>query len=304
MENNYPTVVPSVSLDQLPKVISNTYSDISIIDKKIKSAVNKAEEAKNLADDASKKSAGWTLSGRDKKEAIEALQKSNVSLANALSENVEANEQLFQNQQKMAKGLSYLFGLGVMNISANRTVVRELEMKLRHASKEELSELARQEIQNVILQLRAQEDMQCKINKIEENIREINNQITIFKSEIDSFRSTCNSTFENIRNLEDNIQTRMDQFDNDFLRLKSETNKSVEQNLNYLQAKLHDSIKEKEQLLDLKMLHFSECQDKKISKLEKFQEEELSRRSFFTSKVYIILISLISFIALVMTFFR
>ena len=97
MENNYPIVVPNVSLDQLPKVISNTYSDISTIDKKIKSAVSKANEAKTLAEDASKKNAGWTLTGKDKKEAIEALQRSNVSLANALIENVEANEQLFQN---------------------------------------------------------------------------------------------------------------------------------------------------------------------------------------------------------------
>lgn len=302
MENNYPIVVPNVSLDQLPKVISNTYSDISTIDKKIKSAVSKANEAKTLAEDASKKNAGWTLTGKDKKEAIEALQRSNVSLANALIENVEANEQLFQNQQKMAKGLSYLFGLGIMNIAANRTVVRELEMKLRHASKEELSVHARQEIQNVVLQLRAQEDMQNKIDKIEENLREINCRITNITSEIDSFKSTCNSLFDNVNNLEKSTQTRMIQLDKDFFNLKSELNESVKQNFNYLKSQQNDFIKEKEQLLDLKISQFIECQDIKISKLEKFKEEEISRRSFFTSKIYIILITLISFVALVMTF--
>lgn len=263
MENNDAIVVPNVTLDQLPKIISNTYSDISSIDEKIKSAINKAGEAKKLADDASKKNAGWSFWGDDKKEAIEALQKSNLSLANALSDNVEANNMLFDNQKKMAKGLSYLYSLGIMNIAANRTVVRELEMKLRHASQEELSDLARQEIMNVILQLRAQEDMQYKIDKIEENIREMNDRLNCISSDIDVSKSYCNSIIDEVKRQKENMQR-----------------------------------------VDLKVSHFTECQEIKICTLEKFKEEEIARRSLFTSKIYSVIITLIAIVSLIISILR
>ena len=152
MESNLPQ--QKISIEQLPVIIGNTFKHISEVDRKISNAVSRAEEAKKLADEASQKNAGWSFFGSDKKEAIEALQSATVSQANALSDSVDANKELFNNQKKMSEALRYLFGLGVANMAANRTVVRELELKLKNASQEELSELARQEITNVILQLR------------------------------------------------------------------------------------------------------------------------------------------------------
>ena len=169
MENNQ-FEITAVSLENLPEVISNTFQDISVIDKKIQLAKEKAEEVKGLAIVASKKEAGWSLFGHAKREAIEALQESNLGL-------VDANKQIFDNQQKLAQGMKFLFVLGVSNIAANRTVVQELEMKLRQASREELSELARQEIANIIQQLRAQEDLYNKIARVEGNVRELDCKI-------------------------------------------------------------------------------------------------------------------------------
>ena len=60
MEDNYPIEIPNVSIGQLPKVIGETYSEISAIDEKIKSAISKANEAKNLADEASQKKC-WSV---------------------------------------------------------------------------------------------------------------------------------------------------------------------------------------------------------------------------------------------------
>ena len=176
MENNQ-FEITAVSLENLPEVISNTFQDISVIDKKIQLAKEKAEEVKGLAIVASKKEAGWSLFGHAKREAIEALQESNLGLAEALSDMVDANKQIFDNQQKLAQGMKFLFVLGVSNIAANRTVVQELEMKLRQASHEELSELARQEIANIIQQLRAQEDLYNKIARVEGNVRELDCKI-------------------------------------------------------------------------------------------------------------------------------
>lgn len=172
MENNQFEII-TVNLENLPDVISNTFQDISNIDKKIQLAKEKAEEVKCLAINASKKEAGWSLFGHAKRDAIAALQESNLGFAEALSDMVDANKQIFDNQQKLAQGMNFLFVLGVSNMAANRTVVQQLEMKLRQASREELSELARQEIANVIQQLRAQEDMYNKIGRVERNVYEL-----------------------------------------------------------------------------------------------------------------------------------
>jgi uncharacterized coiled-coil DUF342 family protein len=304
MGNNYSIEVPNVSADQLPKVIGEKYSEISAIDEKIKSATSKANKAKELADEASQKNADRSLFHDNKREAIEALQKSNQSLADALSENVVANEQLFQNQQKMAKGLSYLFGLGVMSIAANRTVVRELEMKLRDASEEELSDLARQEIYNVVLQLRAQEDMQYKIDKVEANIREINGQIGALISEVNSFKSSCNSALDEVKSLDSEVRSQTARQDEEFSNLKSGLKDSISQNLAFLQAQLNESVREKEQNLNQKLSHYIKSQDVKIAELEKFKEEELAKRSFLTSKAYNIIITLIGLAALLLSILR
>lgn len=304
MGNNYSIEVPNVSVDQLPKVIGETYSEISAIDEKIKSAISKANKAKKLADEASQKNADRSLFHDNKREAIEALQKSNQSLADALSENVVANEQLFQNQQKMAKGLSYLFGLGVMSIAANRTVVRELEMKLRDASEEELSDLARQEIYNVVLQLRAQEDMQYKIDNVETNIREINGQIGALISEVNSFKSSCVSVLDEVKSLDSEVRSQTARQDEEFSNLKSELKDSISQNLAFLQAQLNESVREKEKNLNQKLSHYLKSQDVKIAELEKFKEEELAKRSFLTSKAYNIIITLIGIAALLLSILR
>lgn len=304
MENNYSIEVTNVSADQLPKVIGETFSEISAIDEKIKSAISQANKAKKLADEASQKNADWSLFHDNKREAIEALQKSNQSLADALSENVVANEQLFQNQQKMVKGLSYLFGLGVMSIAANRTVVRELEMKLRDASEEELSELARQEIYNVVLQLRAQEDMQYKIDKVEANIREINGQIEALFSEVNSFKSSCVSVLDEVKSLGCEVRIQTARQDEEFANLKAELEDSISHNLASLQKQLDELIKEKEQNLSQTLSQYVKNQDIKIAELEKFKEEELAKRSFLTSKAYNIIITLIGIVALLLSILR
>ena len=68
----------------------------------------------------------------------------------------------FEYQKKLGEITKYLFGLGVTNIAMNRSVVRELELKLQGASAEELDEFARRELLGVVKQLKAQEDIMKK----------------------------------------------------------------------------------------------------------------------------------------------
>ena len=299
MENNL--LQQNISIEQLPTIIGDTYKNITEVDRKISNAVSKAEEAKALADIASKKEAGWSFFGGDKKEAIEALQSAAISQANALSDSVDANKQLFENQKKMSDALRYLFGLGVANMAANRTVVQELELKLQNASKEELSELARQEITNVILQLRAQEDMQYKLENHNRILREHKGEIDKILGEINSFEERCKVILERTETLQDDVNKKekelADRFDDEKRHIHDE--------VNLLTKNLHDDIsKLSNQLsasIDNKVTSALQVTEPRLLSLEQYRQHEIETRTFFDTKLYKAIVGIMSISALIVS---
>ena len=299
MENNL--LQQNISIEQLPTIIGDTYKNITEVDRKISNAVSKAEEAKALADIASKKEAGWSFFGGDKKEAIEALQSAAISQANALSDSVDANKQLFENQKKMSDALRYLFGLGVANMAANRTVVRELELKLQNASKEELSELARQEITNVILQLRAQEDMQYKLEKHNRILREHKGEIDKILGEINSFEERCKVILESTETLQDDVNKKEKELSDSF----EDEKRHIKEEVNLLAKKLHDDIsKLSDQLsasIDNKVTSALQVTEPRLLSLEQYRQHEIENRTFFDTKLYKAMVGIISVSALIVS---
>lgn len=146
----------------LPEMIQEQIRELNELEKRVNKAMYAADEAKNSAMSAKDKSAGF---GK-KKIAIEELQSAGIDLAEAVQSGAEAQKISFEFQTKLAKISKYLFGLGVTNIASNRFVVRELEMRLKGASQEELSELARQELMTVVKQLKEKEDIHRKLDSI------------------------------------------------------------------------------------------------------------------------------------------
>lgn len=159
----------AVNEADLPEVISTQVKKLNDLQKKVDESFALAEKAKKSAKSAYDKSVGW-LHG--KADAIEALQVSGKNQADALYEMAEAQKLSFENQQKLAEITKFLFAMGVTNIAMNRSVVRELELKLQGASKEELSKLAKEEIITVVRQLKAQEDILKKQANMEKNVRD------------------------------------------------------------------------------------------------------------------------------------
>ena len=164
----------------LPQIISRQVQDISELEKKIKNVKELANKAKTSAEDAKKE---VTFFG-GRKEAIEQLQTSGKSIANAVIENAEAHQLSFNFQKDLADISKFLFFLGASNITQNRLVVKELELKMQGASQEQISELAKKELHNVIRQLKEQEDLLVKINQAKKNIRSLNENV-IEQAEID-----------------------------------------------------------------------------------------------------------------------
>ena len=299
MESNLPQ--QNISIEQLPTIIGNTFKHISEVDRKISNAVSRAEEAKKLADEASQKNAGWSFFGSDKKEAIEALQSAAISQANALSDSVDANKELFNNQKKMSEAIRYLFGLGVANMAANRTVVRELELKLKNASQEELSELARQEITNVILQLRAQEDMQYKLENHDRILREHKVDIDKILGEINSFEERCKDILDRTETLQVDVSKKETELADSF----EDEKRHIKEEVNLLAKNFHDDIsKLSDQLsasIDNKVTSALQVTEPRLLSLEQYRQHEIENRTFFDTKLYKAIVGIISVSALIVS---
>ena len=156
---------------KLPALISERKKRIKQLQKKVKNAEKKAKDAKERAEEASELSAGF---GK-KKVAIEGLQDAQVEMAKAIAEQSKAQAALQEYQTFITQVTESLFALGVTSLAMNRTVVRELKESLSEDknAKNKLDKYAREEILNVIKQLKAQEDIMIKqeqtVDKVKSN---------------------------------------------------------------------------------------------------------------------------------------
>ena len=173
MENKE-TMLVELNIDQVPDLIHGKFEKVEELKKNVEKAIKKAKLAKESAEVAKDHSAGLF----QKKGAIEALQTVTHDLAEAQILSAQAQELSFEYHQKIAELTKYLFKLGVSGIAVNRSVVRTLELKMNGASQEELDKFARQEIAEVVRQLKEQEDLMRKHKMLSEKVK-INRDKTI-----------------------------------------------------------------------------------------------------------------------------
>lgn len=159
-------------MSELPNIVSGAIQELIDYGKEVETAVALADKARATADYAKSKPTGWF----QKADAIETLQLFSCDASKALSSQAKLQEISFKFQTRLAEITKYLFGLGVSNLALNRSVVRELELRLSNASAEELSDLARQETLNVIRQLKAQEDILIKQEKLDKKIKSVHDE--------------------------------------------------------------------------------------------------------------------------------
>ena len=185
----------------LPVIIAKQYDKLKELEDNVERAYTLAQSASDSADSAYYKSAGFG----HKKAAIESLQDAVKDLGSAQVSAAEAQKISFEYQTKLAEITKYLFGLGAGSIAMNRSVVRELELKLKGASAEEISDLAKQELVNVVTQLKAQEDVMLKQDKImkevktnHDGISQINADITKINSETDKHETAISNNADKI----------------------------------------------------------------------------------------------------------
>ncbi|MGN0443996.1 MAG: hypothetical protein ACI4F5_05200 [Acutalibacteraceae bacterium] len=202
LKTNYGEVtVENPDISFLPKRITDTVKKIAELSEKVEAAERAADAAMKKVDIASHRKTGFFRNSK----TIESLQDSQEELAKAQQAAADAQRVTFEFITQLAETTKYLFSLGVTSIATNRTVVRELQLKLEGASKGELNELARQELMGVISDLKAREDMMSKTDNNTKNIKELHKDICNIKTDMGSLENDVDEMEKDIDEAEEDI---------------------------------------------------------------------------------------------------
>lgn len=250
------------NIEEVPSIIVEQTDSLDNFAKKQQEAIEAAMEAKEAADSAKAKEVKL-LSG--KKVAIEALQETCAAQSSALMNLAAAIQAAFNHQEKIKEITDLLLGIGFMNTALNRMVVRELELRLKNASEKELSDLARKELENVVRQLKAQQDMAQRIENQKVSLERNEKDITTLNLELSSLNQTVNQMFEDIKKTTTSALSDLNikrEADSSFLRKQleqkkasidqemDEHNKKIQQTIQKLLHEHHSAIKEGKQQIE------------------------------------------------------
>lgn len=190
------SLVMQVDEKDVPSLIQGQFTIMSDLKKNLEVVKQKASDADIQAQKAKDQKTGFFKM----KGTIESIQETQISLSEATMKNALALEKTFEYQQRLAEITKYLFELGITNITMNRCVVQELEMRLNNASEEEIDEMARNELKDVVKKLKAQEDISKKQTDLSIKLKEAYSRIL----ELENRDNNKNSIIEELKNNLDN----------------------------------------------------------------------------------------------------
>ena len=245
--------------------------------------------------------------GRNKAKA-EQTQKVIEYAIDAIDNNALATKALFNNQILLANASKQLYALGVMGIASNRIVVREIRMRLKNASQEELDDLARKELESVVNELEKQKALEEKVDHLTDTIGKRSTPY-----------SAATGIMKDLQKYDDDLQKHDDnlQMHDDILKEIKNAIRITESNISKLFEKathLKSTIEHNREeasndinaVSDL-LSDFSDEIDKKYKKIEadtsnhQKRLEQLENKSFIDSTFYKVVVGLSAVGALVLS---
>ncbi len=179
--------------------VNDSVCQIKTIEKKIATTVKAAEKAKKSADKAAnfeRKIFQRTTAG-----IVDALQPAVKDIAHAVEVSVETQKLLFEHEKILAEACQSLFAMGVSNIAATSITVKQIKMQLQNASEEEISDMARKELERVVAQLQMQEDLFNRQNKLTEKVKVVNAKVEGINDSLDEHDKKIERQNKKIDNL-------------------------------------------------------------------------------------------------------
>ena len=175
------------------KILSNIKKEIEIT---LENADNANEEIMDAGTNDYKTSVfNMSFFKSSTEESMVKIQKATYYLSNVVID-ISNNQIIFWDYlKKISEITKFLFNLGISNIATNNIVVHYLEKKLSDASKEELDDLAREEVENVVERLKKQQELESRYEDFKKHIKEemkenkelifeLTNEIKMLKEEI------------------------------------------------------------------------------------------------------------------------
>ena len=178
-------------------VIDDVFSDLEKIKDHIDNCEQKAKESLEKAQSAYNKPVGFWHSSTP---AIEALQEAAQNLGESQVEITETQSLLFRQQKTIANAVSKLFKLSVYNIATTRFAVNEIQLRLSGASKEKISDLAKKELESVLLQLKHQLDLMEQQERLEKKITDCLKRTESLEGKIAEFLAQYKSKLDEFEN--------------------------------------------------------------------------------------------------------
>ena len=259
------------------------------------------EELKNMPN-----SHFWTI-GRNKAKT-EQTQKVVEYAIDAIDNNALATKALFNNQILLANASKQLYALGVMGIASNRIVVREIRLRLKNASQEELDDLARKELESVVNELEKQKALEEKVDHLTDTIGKRSTPY----SAATGIMKDLQKYDDDLQKHDDNLQKHDDILKEikNAIRITESNNSKLFEKATHLKSTIERNREEASNNInavsDL-LSDFSDEIDKKYKKIEadtsnhQKRLEQLENKSFIDSTFYKVVVGLSAVGALVLS---
>lgn len=188
MEKEEKLDILNIPESEVPAVINEKFSQLAKIKNEVQYLQSSSIEIKNNAVVAKNKKVGLF----NKKNVIKDLQTLTVDISNNQVANAEITNKILIYQQKTAEIMKFLLGLGVTNLATNRAVVKQLKDRLASAQDGSIDEYEEKEILSVLRQLKAQEDILEKQERMGERFNELNDKICKIEKDNASLTKSLN----------------------------------------------------------------------------------------------------------------
>lgn len=268
-------------------------------DEKSKAAREKYNDLKEMPQ------AHWYTIGRNKAKA-ELSQEVLGEVIDAVDNNANATKALFNAQTKMAEFSNKLYAIGLMGIASNRMVVRQIKLRLENASKEELSELARQELEKVIYELELQQNISDKVDLCVKKNNETNERCVQLAKSVEENQADFLGRIEAVNNVVNQLETELNEANEKRVQLSEQVDEShkdflkrievIENAVNDIKEQMELRTKEADKKIEenyVKLMSFSAAHENRLNVLEK--------KSFFDSIVYKIFVGVVALCALILS---
>ena len=256
----------------------------------------------------------WTI-GRNKAKA-EKTQDVLLDVIDAIDNNANASKALFNNQVKMAEKVKELYAISLMGVAANRMVVREIKCRLEGASKAKLSQLARQELENVINELKLQQRIMEKVDVVETKLHEAINKHDQLAEHVDNVETKLNETINKHDQLTEHVNGVEKEL-NEAINKHNQIAEHVDENQADVLAKIEAANKDMKSSNEQFETKLNEVKDEGNQRAKKTEESFqtliakseihenrlgiLEKKSFFDSSVYKILVGVVAVGALIIS---